>query len=524
MTLSIQKLNPRATLPTYGTEGAAGADLYALLDAPVTIAPGATVLIHTGLAIAVPDGYAGLIYPRSGMASKKGLAPANKVGVVDSDYRGEVMVALHNHGEVAQTVTDGERVAQLVIAPVLRVEFVECESLDDTARGAGGFGSTGMGEVNPQPQEGSVPQEESQPEEEIPSAPTEEAAPTEETAAEEPTTEEAEPVDTTDEETKEEEKKDLSPEALTAKALAYFHGMGAPFDRKEAVKLLRKAAEQGETVARARLAYLDCIGDEVAGIPQNVEKGSAILTELFPVLRMMAKDNPEAALLLGNMMTDGYGTHKNPRRAFEYYYTAAEQGHAPAANAMGQCYHAGVGVSADVVRSVACFRRAAEAGFAPGQFNYGVSCFNGRGIRQDKVEAAKWYTLAAEQGYAPAEFVLGKHYFQIMNGVENDRQKGLQWLTRSAEQGYMKAIIYLADIYHHAGSAEGDRRAAHWYSVAAKRGEAYALYQLSCYAAVGRGGVKRDPAASETLLRRAAALGDREAIRKWNTLYGEDDN
>lgn len=515
MKLQIKKLNSRATLPTYGTSGAAGADLYALLDAPVTIAPHETLLIHTGLAIAVPEGYAGLIYPRSGMASKRGLAPANKVGVVDSDYRGEVMVALHNHGDVAQTITDGERVAQLVITPVLQVAFDEVEELDNTTRGAGGFGSTGMGATIEAPAPTEAPVEV----EEAPEETTEEPTPNEE-ATEimvEEVTEEVAP-ETADEESS------LTPEALTERALAYFHGMGVPFNRKEAVRLLRLAAERGETLARARLAYLSCIGDEVAGIRQDVEKGSAILAEVFPVLKMMAKDNLEAMLLLGNMMADGYGTHRNPRRGFEYYYTAAEKGYAPAANAMGQCYNAGIGVSADVVRSVACFHMAAEAGFAPGQFNYGVSCFNGRGIRQDKVEAAKWYTLAAEQGYAPAEFVLGKHYFQIMNGVENDREKGLEWLTRSAEQGYMKAIIYLADIYHHAGTKEGDRRAAGWYSVAAKRGEAYALYQLSCYAAVGRGGIKRDPAASETLLRRAASLGDREAIRKWQTLYGEENN
>lgn len=512
MKLQIKKLNPRATLPTYGTSGAAGADLYALLDAPVTIAPHETLLIHTGLAIAVPEGYAGLIYPRSGMASKRGLAPANKVGVVDSDYRGEVMVALHNHGDVAQTVTDGERVAQLVIAPVLQVAFEEVEDLDDTARGAGGFGSTGMGATLEAP----APQEAPEAIEEATEDSAEETPLEVATEAVEEVAEETTPEATTEEHT------DLSPEALTEQALAYFHGMGVPFNRKEAVRLLRLAAERGETLARARLAYLTCIGDEVAGIAQDEAAGSAILTELFSVLKIMAKDNLEAMLLLGNMMTDGYGTHKNPRRGFEYYYTAAEKGYAPAANAMGQCYNAGIGISADVVRSVACFHMSAEAGFAPGQFNYGVSCFNGRGIRQDKVEAAKWYALAAEQGYAPAEFVLGKHYFQIMNGVENDREKGLEWLTRSAEQGYMKAIIYLADIYHHAGTKEGDRRAAKWYSVAAKRGEAYALYQLSCYAAVGRGGIKRDPAASETLLRRAAKLGDREAIRKWNTLYGED--
>ena len=142
-TVKVKKTDDRATLPTYGSEYAAGADLYALLDAPVTIAPAETVLIHTGLSMEIPEGYAGLIYARSGLASKRGLAPANKVGVVDADYRGEIMVALHNHSDKAQTVEHGERIAQLVIAPFLSVSDEETDELSDTVRGTGGFGSTG---------------------------------------------------------------------------------------------------------------------------------------------------------------------------------------------------------------------------------------------------------------------------------------------------------------------------------------------------------------------------------------------
>ena len=143
MVVNIKKIDDRAVLPTYGTEYSAGADLYALCDGDVTINPGETILIHTGISIAVPEGYAGLIYARSGLASKKGLAPANKVGVIDSDYRGEVMVALHNHGSAEQTVSNGERIAQLVITPFLKAEFQISDELDETKRGAGGFGSTG---------------------------------------------------------------------------------------------------------------------------------------------------------------------------------------------------------------------------------------------------------------------------------------------------------------------------------------------------------------------------------------------
>ena len=143
MKINVKKLSEKAVMPAYGSEYAAGADLYACIDEEVTIAPHATVMIPTGLALELPVGYGGFIYARSGLASKRNLAPANKVGVVDCDYRGEVKVALHNHGEIPQTAAVGERIAQLVVAPYITAEFVEAEELSDTVRGAGGFGSTG---------------------------------------------------------------------------------------------------------------------------------------------------------------------------------------------------------------------------------------------------------------------------------------------------------------------------------------------------------------------------------------------
>ena len=139
----IKKLRENAVVPTYGSEFAAGADLYAAVEESVAIAPSETKLIPTGIAMEIPVGYAGFIYARSGLASKKGLAPANKVGVVDADYRGEVMVALHNHGKTEQTIEAGERIAQMVIAPFITANFIVSDSLEDTVRGAGGFGSTG---------------------------------------------------------------------------------------------------------------------------------------------------------------------------------------------------------------------------------------------------------------------------------------------------------------------------------------------------------------------------------------------
>lgn len=141
--IKVKLLRPGAKLPTYGTEFSAGADLYACLDEDVVIFPGETKKIPTGIAMELPIGCAGLIYARSSMGTKKGLAPANKVGVVDSDYRGEFLVFLHNHGAESQTITHGDRIAQLLVTPVFTPGFLEAEALSDTRRGDGGFGSTG---------------------------------------------------------------------------------------------------------------------------------------------------------------------------------------------------------------------------------------------------------------------------------------------------------------------------------------------------------------------------------------------
>lgn len=143
MKLCFKKLDPRATIPTYGSDLAAGADLRAVLDAPVTIKPNESVLIHTGIAVAIPAGYVGLVYARSGIACKRGLAPSNKVGVIDADYRGEIMVSLHNHGTTEQTIDPDERIAQMVITPFSHCEYEEVDNLDNTKRGESGFGSTG---------------------------------------------------------------------------------------------------------------------------------------------------------------------------------------------------------------------------------------------------------------------------------------------------------------------------------------------------------------------------------------------
>ena len=147
MEVKVKKLSPAATIPTFGSDEAAGCDLYANLTEEggmVVIRPGTKRFIKTGIAMAIPKGYGGFLYARSGLACKQGLRPANCVGVIDSDYRGELIVALYNDAMEERTVSHGDRIAQLVIAPYLRPTFVETEELDDTERGAGGFGHTGV--------------------------------------------------------------------------------------------------------------------------------------------------------------------------------------------------------------------------------------------------------------------------------------------------------------------------------------------------------------------------------------------
>jgi len=144
MEIKIKKLRDDARIPQRGSAEAAGADLYACFDGEsIVIEPGSTVMVPTGIASEIPSGYAGLIMARSGLSVKRDLAPANKVGLVDSDYRGEIMVALHNHGKTAQTVEKYERIAQYMIVPYVKADYVEADELSDTVRGEGGFGSTG---------------------------------------------------------------------------------------------------------------------------------------------------------------------------------------------------------------------------------------------------------------------------------------------------------------------------------------------------------------------------------------------
>lgn len=144
--INIKKTNENAKIPTYGSEFAAGADLYAVIhneENKVEILPGETAFIDTGIVMEIPNGYVGLVYARSGLSCKQGLAPANKVGVIDSDYRGNIMVALYNQSNETRIVSEGDRIAQIVIQPVEQFEFKVKGKLSDTTRGNGGFGSSG---------------------------------------------------------------------------------------------------------------------------------------------------------------------------------------------------------------------------------------------------------------------------------------------------------------------------------------------------------------------------------------------
>ena len=141
--MNIKRINDKTIIPTYGTEFSAGADLYACSDEKIIIKPFETKLIHTGICMEIQNGLVGLVFARSGLATKKGLAPANKVGVIDSDYRGEIMVPLHNHRKEEKVIEHGERIAQIIFMPYVKEEFNEVLDLTETIRGEGGFGSTG---------------------------------------------------------------------------------------------------------------------------------------------------------------------------------------------------------------------------------------------------------------------------------------------------------------------------------------------------------------------------------------------
>ena len=417
--INIQKLNNRAILPTYGSQGAAGADLYALLEGDVTIAPGETYMVHTGIAIELPEGYAGLIYPRSGLASKRGLAPANKVGVVDPDYRGEVMVALHNHSLTHQTITDGERIAQLVITPFLRVDFVTTETLTVTERGQGGFGSTGT-TVN-----------------------CEEAihyyhglgVPFDRRHAVELMTQGANQGDT-----------------LCAARLAYLSIIGdeiagIPQDPTAGmaaltplIPSLKALSDSGKP--DAMLLYGNLL---VAGL--GVEKNELAAVELY--YRAAEKGYAPAANALGQCYSSATGVKRDDLRAVSCYRRSAEAGYAPAQFHLGVCYFNGYGVKADKAEAASWYAKAAEQGYAPAQFTLGKHYSQiMNGVENDPEKGQMWLTRAAEQGLVKAMIFLADIYHSAGNNEAD--MKAAAWYTAAVYRGDLYAMKQLST-YHLTG-------------------------------------------------------------------------
>lgn len=419
MQIHIKKLDARAILPTYGSPAAAGADLYALLEGDVTIAPGETYLVHTGIALELPDGYAGLIYPRSGLASKRGLAPANKVGVVDPDYRGEVMVALHNHSLAPQTIQDGERIAQLVITPFLRVDFIPTEELSSTERGSGGFGSTGT----------TVTREQAL------SYYHGIGAPYDRNKAAELLTMAARTGD-----------------PLCAARVAYLSIIGDESSgvvKDEAKGLaalapllpaLKDLCDKREPDAMLLYGHLLVGG-------YGVEKNELRAVELYYAAAEMGF--APASDALGQCYSSATGVKRDDLRAVSCYRRGAEAGYAPAEYHLGVCYFNGFGVKVDKAEAAKWYAKAAEQGYAPAQFTLGKHYSQiMNGVENDLEKGIAWLSRAAEQGHVKAMVFLADIYHSA--GKNAADECAAKWYAVAAERGDLYALKQLAS-YHMVG-------------------------------------------------------------------------
>ena len=353
--INIKRTNPSAVIPTQGTPGAAGFDLCACIAAPVTIYPGETVLIPTGLAMEIPLGVAGLIFARSGMASKRGLAPSNKVAVIDPDYRGEIFVSLLNHGKVQQTVEPGERIAQMLFMPYGVPLFTPVDDLSDTQRGEGGFGSTGS------------------------AAPVQTAAPAPQP---EPAVEHPDPNDFRDDD-------ERSADEAFAKGLAYKNGDGVQQSNETAIEYFKIAAKLGHVQAQLAVggyyyAKNDCV-------------------EAAKWLQMAADlGNAEALFNLGVFYTEGMGVDQDLPKAADFFYRAARRHHADARYAYADMCANGIGVEQDLETAVKWFTAAAEQGHVDAMFRLGQMYEEGQGVAVDLAQARQWYRAANEKGHRGA--------------------------------------------------------------------------------------------------------------------------
>lgn len=379
-TLKFKKTDPRAVVPTQSTPGAAGYDMCACLEVPVTIYPGETVMIPTGIAMEIPLGVAGLIFPRSGMASKRGLAPANKVAVIDPDYRGEIFIALLNHGKVHQVIQPGDRIAQMLFVPYFAPQLEEVEVLSETKRGEGGFGSTGTAAVPAQPKAEPVS---------VQAAPApEEEAEDEDDAFEMPTLENfpvPPPQGPEDYRDDDERKADLAFEM----GMAYKNGEGVEQDTEMAIAFFKIAAQLGHMLAQ------------------------------------MAVGSYYYAL------NDCY-------EAIKWIGMAAELGNAEALFNMGIFYLEGMGCDQDMEKCASYLHRAARRRHPEAQFAYADLLSNGWGVEQDEKRAAKWYLDAAENGHVEAMYRLGEIY-EEGRGVEADLSAAAKWYNAACEKGHRMA-------------------------------------------------------------------------------------
>lgn len=353
--INIKKTNPNGAVPRQGTPGAAGFDLCACIQSPVTIYPGETVMIPTGIAMEIPLGVAGLIFARSGMASKRGLAPSNKVAVIDPDYRGEIFISLLNHGKIQQTIEPGERIAQMLFVPYGVPQFVPVAELSDTQRGEGGFGSTGSKAPTPAPIAASVP---------------------------EPETFHPDPNDFRTED-------ERGADEAFALGLKYKEGDGVEQNNETAIEYFKIAANLGHVQAQLAVGgyyYMknDCV-------------------EAAKWLQMAADlGNAEALFNLGVFYTEGMGVDQDLPKAADFFYRAARRHHAEARYAYADFCAQGLGVEQDWEKAAKWFTAAAEQGHVESMFRLGQCYEDGNGVPVDFAQALQWYQAATEKGHLGA--------------------------------------------------------------------------------------------------------------------------
>ena len=379
-TLKFKKTDPRAIVPTRSTPGAAGYDMCACLEVPVTIYPGETVMIPTGISMEIPLGVAGLIFPRSGMASKRGLAPANKVAVIDPDYRGEIFIALLNHGKVHQVIQPGDRIAQMLFVPYFAPELEEVEVLSETKRGDGGFGSTGT--AAPKAESAAAPA----PVQDAPAPVAEE--PDEDDEFEMPTLENfpvPPPQGPEDYRDDDERKADLAFEM----GMAYKNGDGVEQDPEMAIAFFKIAAELGHMLAQMAVgsyyyALNDCY-EAIKWIGMAAEMGNA-----------------EALFNMGIFYLEGMGCDQDMEKCANYLHRAARRRHPEAQFAYADLLSNGWGIELDEKRAMKWYLDAAENGHVEAMYRLGEIYAEGRIVPEDLAAAAKWYNAACEKGHRMA--------------------------------------------------------------------------------------------------------------------------